>query len=168
MLDDNFRRTVIVIAEHDDDGSIGFILNRPVEMDVNALISAFPEFNSRLGFGGPVGQDSIHYVHNLGEELAESMYITEGLWWGGDFEQLVSMVELGKVNPSDILFFIGYSGWTVGQLDEEIKTGSWIVSEISSQKILQDDSDEMWKEVLKPINNNFSIISEIPDADNHN
>lgn len=168
MLDDNFRRTVIIMAEHDDEGSIGFILNRPVELDVNALISAFPNFKARLGYGGPVGQDAIHYVHRLGEELKESMPITDGLWWGGDFEQLISMVELGQVDEKDILFFIGYSGWSVGQLDDEIKEGSWIISEITPAQVLEDDSEELWKEVLKPINNNFRIISEIPDAENYN
>jgi len=168
MFDDTFRRSVIMMAEHDDEGSIGFILNRPVDMDVNALISAFPEFQARLGYGGPVGQDSIHYIHNLGEELEESMLIQDGLWWGGDFEQLISMVELGKVTAADVLFFIGYSGWSVGQLDEEIKAGSWIISEISASQVLQEDSSELWKETLKPINNNFSVISEIPDADIYN
>lgn len=167
-MDENFRRTVILIAEHDDEGTIGFVLTRPVDMQIDALISAFPKFAARVGHGGPVGHDSIHFVHNLGDELRESLPIVDGLWWSGDFEQLISMVDLGKVRVDDILFFIGYSGWSPGQLDAEIKDGSWIVSNLSVKEILTEDPKELWKSILKPINSNFKVISEMPDSDLYN
>jgi len=168
MMDENFRRTVILIAEHDDEGTIGFVLTRPVDIEIQGLISAFPKLKTRVGYGGPVGQDSVHYVHKLGDELKESLPITDGLWWSGDFDQLISMVDLGKVKTSDILFFIGYSGWSPGQLDEEIKAGSWIVSSVTVKEVLNDDPKEMWKSSLKPINSNFKVISEMPDSDLYN
>lgn len=168
MMDENFRRTVILIAEHDDEGTIGFVLTRPVDMELEGLISAFPKFAARVGHGGPVGQDAIHYVHNLGKELKDSLPITDGLWWSGDFEQLISMVDLGKVSTSDILFFIGYSGWSPGQLDDEIKAGSWIISSLTVKEVLTEDPMELWKTILKPINSNFKVISEMPDSDVYN
>ncbi len=168
MIDDTFKRSVILITEHDEEGTVGFILNKPVQLEIQSLFEAFPNFKARIGYGGPVGNDTIHYIHNVGELLSESQSVFDDLSWSGNFEELQTLIGEGAVLADNILFFIGYSGWSPGQLDDELKSGSWIVSETSAEHILAGNFETLWKEVLKPLGDNFEVISEIPDSASYN
>jgi putative transcriptional regulator len=88
MLDPNFKRSAILLCEHNKEGSVGFIMNKPLDMRIDELIEGFPEFESEVLFGGPVQTDTIHYIHNIGELLEGSRQVTDGVYWGGDFEKL--------------------------------------------------------------------------------
>ena len=97
MVDPNFRRSAVLLCEHNDEGSIGFIMNKPLQMSIDELIEDFPEFDSEVFFGGPVQTDTIHYVHNLGELLEESVEVSRGVYWGGDFEKLKFLIQSNLV-----------------------------------------------------------------------
>ena len=168
MTDAHFRRAVILITEHDDQGTIGFILNKPIDIKIHSVLSNFPTFNSQLSYGGPVGQDTVHYIHNIGELLPGSESIMDGLFWTGDFDKLKQLIKDKAILEENILFFIGYSGWSVGQLEEELEEGSWIVVDASAQQILHGNYETMWKDVLSPLGDTFDIISEIPDSEIYN
>ncbi|MFK7773629.1 MAG: YqgE/AlgH family protein, partial [Saprospiraceae bacterium] len=86
MLDTNFKRSVVLICEHKEDGSLGFILNKSLKMKINELISGFPDIESIVYYGGPVQTDTIHYIHNAGHLFEDSQEIAKGIYWGGDFE----------------------------------------------------------------------------------
>ena len=82
MLDPNFKRTAVLLCEHSEESSIGFILNKKLDMRVDALVNDFPEFDATVFFGGPVQTDTIHYIHNLGDLLEDSRTVAKGVWWG--------------------------------------------------------------------------------------
>lgn len=161
LMDPNFKRGVILLCDHQEDGSFGFILNKPIEMNINSLISDFPEFDSEVYYGGPVQTDTIHYLHTKGHLLPNSIKVLSGVYWGGDFEQLKSFIKLGKIQPEDIRFFVGYSGWSAGQLDEERKVFSWMTANGHSDYIFG-ESQELWKDVLEEQGGTYSIIAQIP------
>lgn len=169
MLDKNFKRSVIMITDHDsDDGSIGFILNKRFNMNISELISGFPEIDVPVYFGGPVATDTIHYMHNVGEMLDESRQVVDGVSWGGDYEKLKFLIENKLVQPHNIKFFIGYSGWSPGQLADEMQEGSWVLSEGHANYVFKTKEDDLWKETLTNIGKNYSIIGQMPEANNLN
>jgi putative transcriptional regulator len=165
MLDPNFKRVVILLCDHQEkEGTIGFVLNKSVDMNITDLVSNFPEFESEVFFGGPVQTDTIHYVHRVGHLLDDSVKVAEGLWWGGNFEQLKSLVNTKVIQPEDIRFFVGYSGWGEGQLLEEMKAKTWFLAENDVNFVFNEKYfDSLWKEVLEKAGGSFSIIGQIPD-----
>lgn len=165
MLDPHFRRAVVMLCEHDiNDGTIGFILNKPLGMQLNDLLASFPSFDAPVFYGGPVSTDTIHYVHNLGETLSGSIKIAQGLYWGGDFDELKRLVNAQVVQPKHIRFFIGYSGWSAGQLCEELRGSSWLLGHIDANYVFKATPDDtLWTKVLDDEGDTFSVIGQIPE-----
>ena len=124
MVDPNFKRSVVAVCDYtEEEGTVGFVLNKPLGLQINELITDFPSFDADVYFGGPVQTDSIHYVHNVGDLLDNSTKVIDGVWWGGDFEKLKFLIRSDMVQPHNIRFFVGYSGWSPGQLEEEMAYG---------------------------------------------
>src|SRR5690242_8681905 len=105
-----FKRSVVLISQHDQRGSIGFILNKPTDLNVNQVLDDFPEFDARVYWGGSQRLDSVYYVHNI-PQLKGALPIANGLYWGGDYEQLKVMAESKVINPNQIKFIAGYAAW---------------------------------------------------------
>ena len=165
MLDSNFRRSAVLLCEHsNEDGSIGFILNKKLDMNVDELIADFPEFEVPVYFGGPVATDTIHYVHNLGDLLEESRPVADGVWWGGDFEKLKFLITSGLVKPGNIRFFVGYSGWSEGQLDEEMDIGSWVIADMHPNYLFKSRPNELWEQIMANKGNTYTVIATMPDT----
>lgn len=104
LLDPNFKRAVILLCEHQEEGSIGFIINKPINMNINDLVSDFPDFESEVYYGGPVATDTIHYIHNVGDLLDESVEISRGVYWGGEFDKLKFLISSELIKPQNIRF----------------------------------------------------------------
>ena len=162
MLDGNFRRTVVFLTEFNKEGAVGFIINRPMGMKVDELIPDFPEFKGTVYFGGPVATDTIHYVHKMGHLLEESMMIHEDLYWGGNYEQLKVLISQNIITEDDIRFFVGYSGWTAGQLEGELEMGSWLTGEMDINYLFNFPSNDLWKKVISDKGDVFEVIANIP------
>lgn len=163
MLDPNFKRTAVILCEHNEDGSIGFIMNRPTNMRIDTLIEDFPECDAEVYFGGPVQTDTIHYLHGVGDLLEDSVKITDGVYWGGNFEKLKFLINAKLISPPQIRFFIGYSGWEEGQLRNEMEYGSWVVAELDANYVFKSDPDRLWQQVMHNKGNTFSVIAEMPE-----
>jgi len=164
MVDSNFKRTVVLMCEHEDDGSLGFILNRSLDMQINDLIANFPKIEATVYYGGPVQTDTIHYVHNAGELLEGSQEISKGIYWGGDFEQLKVLIDEGVIQSKDIQFFVGYSGWSPDQLIEEMNMGSWVVAELEKNYLFRRKEIDLWQEVMVQKGDAFTVIAQMPDT----
>jgi putative transcriptional regulator len=163
LPDPNFERTVILLTEHNDDGSVGFVLNKPSESKVSEVMEELSKFEFPIYIGGPVQQDTLHYVHRC-RELKDAIAVQDGIYWGGNFDQLVLMIETGQISATEIRFFLGYSGWSPGQLAEELKLDSWIVSyRVSEELIFETLPDQMWKSALKSLGGRFTIYSNYPN-----
>lgn len=162
LKDPNFLRTVVLLTEHNEDGAVGFILNRPIQYSLNDILPEFPIFDCPVFLGGPVQQDSLHYVHNIAAMSESSAEVVPGLFWGGDFEYLKSLVIAGQVKPEDIRFFVGYSGWGPEQLQNELDTESWIVAKPKPKFTFQSPSEGLWKDILHSMGRKYQIISNYP------
>ena len=168
MLDPNFKRSVILLCEHENDGSLGFILNKSLDMKINELLVDFPDFDSRVYYGGPVQTDTIHYIHNVGSLLDDSNEICEGVHWGGDFEKLKFLISSDLIQPHNIRFFVGYSGWNLGQLKEEMGFGNWVVADMNAKYVFNTKPNALWQKVMHNKGDVYTILAEMPDAINWN
>lgn len=168
MLDPNFKRTAVLLCEHSEDGSIGFVLNKKMDVSLNELISDFPEFDAKVYFGGPVQTDTIHYIHNVGDLLDDSREIAEGVWWGGNFETLKVLVRTELIKPENIRFFVGYSGWSEDQLEEEMEIGSWVTADMHPNYVFKSRPDSLWSQIMSNKGDLFTVIASIPDSVTYN
>lgn len=168
MMDTFFHRTVVLICQHDKDGSFGFCLNKPLELMINDVVDDFPEFEARIYCGGPVRQRSLYFLHDLGDMLEDSSEISQGVWWGSNFEALKILVKQGLVTPERIRFFVGFSGWGENQLDEEMGIGSWVTTEMHPNYMFKEEPKDLWQKTLEHKGRNFAVIAGIPDVLNLN
>lgn len=159
----SFNRSVILLADHNDEGSVGFILNKPLEYSINDLL---PEINSsfKIYNGGPVEQDNLYFIHTVPELITDSIEISNGIFWGGDFELTKNLINEGKITKENIRFFLGYSGWSANQLETELNANSWIISVNKHQSgILKKSSTHFWKEKINELGGDYLIWSNAPE-----
>jgi putative transcriptional regulator len=163
LRDFYFSRSVVLLAEHsDEEGSVGLILNKPINLKLKDVVKEFPTNEFPLYLGGPVHPDRLFYLHTLGERIPGSMEILEGLFWGGEIEKLMELVDLKLVNPEEVRFFIGYSGWEPKQLDRELKEDSWIVTQCSLDTVMSDKPESIWGNMLKELGDDYAIWANFP------
>ena len=166
--DVSFNRAIILIVDHSNEGSIGFILNKPMDFELGDLIpeikSNFPIYN-----GGPVQQDNLYFIHKLPKLIPDSIEISEGLYWSGNFKKVSKLITAGKINQAEIRFFLGYSGWDVDQLNSELDSNSWILSENNYQdKIIQEVDPSFWKKKMLDMGGEYSLWSNAPENPSYN
>ncbi len=164
MLDPNFKRSAVILCEHNREGSIGFIMNKPLNIRIDELVEGFPDFDSEVFFGGPVQTDTIHYIHNVGDLLEDSIMISDGVYWGGDFDKLKFLITSNMILAKDIRFFVGYSGWGEGQLSDELTYGSWVVADMDANYLFKSRPNELWSQVMNNKGNAYSVIAQMPDS----
>ncbi|MFY0654732.1 MAG: YqgE/AlgH family protein [Cyclobacteriaceae bacterium] len=163
LPDPNFERTVILLCEHDENGSFGFVLNKQSTVDFGEVIEDASDFNEKLFIGGPVQQDTLHFIHRAENVMGSGKEIVDGIFWGGDFEKLMELIQYKQINVNDFRFFLGYSGWSEGQLNEELKAKSWIVyPQPTPDKIFDLSPEALWKEALKELGGKFKMFSNYP------
>lgn len=161
--DVSFNRSVVLLAEHNDEGSIGFILNKPLNYTINDLLPEI-EASFKIYNGGPVEQDNLYFIHNIPEIIPNSIEISNGIYWGGDFETTKHLINTGEINKNNIRFFLGYSGWSVNQLEMEMQENAWIVSENSlKKKLLSKSSNQFWKEKIIEQGGEYVLFSNAPE-----
>ena len=159
----SFNRSVILLADHNAEGSVGFILNKPLDYSVNDLV---PEVDATFTIynGGPVEQDNRYFIHNIPELIPNSVEISNGIFWGGDFEKTRDLINNGSINKDNIRFFLGYTGWDANQLESEMNANSWILIENSyKNNILKKSSSDFWKEQIMELGGEYLIWSNAPE-----
>lgn len=160
--DVSFNRSVVLLAEHNQDGSVGFIINKPLEYSIQDLVSEI-NANFTVYNGGPVEQDNLYFIHNVPELITNSIEIANGIYWGGDFEITKNLINEGKITKKNIRFFLGYSGWEINQLENELKENSWIVTENTFKaKLLGKSVQNFWKEKMKEQGGDYVFFSNAP------
>ncbi len=163
LRDFYFSKSVVLLVEHTaEEGTFGLIINKPVHLKLNEVVKDFPEIDFPLYLGGPVHPERLFYLHTLGEQIPGSLKIFDNIYWGGDISKLIELIDLKLVSPSQVKFFIGYSGWEAGQLDREMGEKSWIVTQPSHDSILADNPETLWGNVLKKMGNDYAIWANFP------
>ena len=157
-----FNRSIVFLVEHGSEGTVGFILNKPVDFEVIGFDEEFPNFKERLYVGGPVSNESVYYIHTMGDLIPNSVKIMDGLFWGGDFDHLKDLIHTGFADNTKVRFFLGYSGWDKDQLKEELDEDSWLVADISP-KIVMQSSEALWKDMVKQLGGKYSLWENFPE-----
>lgn len=163
LLDPNFRRSVVFLCDHNDEGSFGLILNRATDFHLHEVLSEPIGLEHRLYFGGPVQTDTLHYLHPYADALDEAVPVLDGVGWGGPFEELAERVRLGELDGDAIRFFVGYAGWGEGQLQDEVDDSGWIVLPGSADDVFGHDPAVLWRDLLRSLGGEYALLSNFPD-----
>ena len=164
LPDTFFNRSIVYLTDHNSQGSVGFILNKKLDLQVSAAIEGFEGWDENLSMGGPVAPDTLHYLHNLGDLIPKSIPVEGNIFWGGDIDRIRELIKTGKINRSQIRFFLGYSGWSAGQLERELKENSWVIAKVNSDIVLNNRGDDIWKKVLRSLKNKYRMWADFPDS----
>ncbi len=162
LADNYFKRSVVLLAEHNEEGSFGIIMNKPIDNKFNEIVSDFPEFGGQLFLGGPVSNSSLFFIHTLGDLIDNSLKIIDGLYWGGDIASVRELMLLRQINTNQIRFCIGYSGWGSKQLEDELQRNSWLVSGLPAETLMNTEPDKLWELALRKLGNEYSYWENFP------
>lgn len=161
--DEYFGRSVVYICDHNSEGTFGFVLNNFIDIDLNEVAKNFPDIKSNISIGGPVQTEHIFFLHTVGKTIEGSMEVDDGIFIGGDYDQLKQKLDDGEIDPSQVRFFLGYSGWSTGQLQEEIDNHSWIVAPVLSPlEIMDDKIIDIWSNYMRRQGKKYDILSRSP------
>ena len=165
--DSSFSRAVILLTEHNNEGSVGFILNKPSNYTIQDLI---PEIDSNhlVYNGGPVSADNLYFIHAIPHLIPNSIEIGNGLFWAGDFESVKLLLASNTISSNEIRFFLGYAGWDFKQLLQEIKTTSWKIKNNEYQNILAVSTNTFWRDELIKLGGEYQIWANSPKDPNLN
>jgi putative transcriptional regulator len=164
LQDENFSRAVILVCEHEDKiGSVGFVMNKPSILNLGDLVAELDFLNAEVFVGGPVEQNTLHFIYFGVQLMEESKSLGNDVWWGGDFSDLIQHINSGELGLNQVRFFMGYSGWSSGQLAAELSAQSWIVySDPWSQELFDNSPDQLWRSLMKSKGGDFEIQSNYP------
>ncbi len=168
LPDTFFNRSIVYLTDHTPEGSVGFILNKNLSINVSDAVNGFEEWNESLCMGGPVSPDTLHYLHCLGDIIPKSVWIDENIFWGGDIETIRLLIREKLIKKNQIRFFLGYSGWAAGQLEKELNENSWVIAKIKSDIVLNNQFDDAWKRVLRGFKNKYRIWADFPESPDMN
>lgn len=163
LSDSYFKRSIVLLTEHSPEGAVGFVLNKKVNMSVSEVVKDFPHIDSMVSIGGPVSTNTLHYIHVLGDIIPNSVEILPDIYWGGDFEAVKEMIQLGMIKPNQIRFFLGYSGWTANQLEGELERNSWVVTQIQPNKVMDMNNNTLWQDMLTNVGEKYQLWQNFPE-----
>ncbi len=155
-------RTVVFICEHQAEGSFGFVLNKVYEQTLNDLIISIEGFPIPVYYGGPVQVDTIHFLHQFPELIPGGLEVLPGVYWGGDFEMVSQLLKNRKIDLTKIRFFLGYSGWSEGQLEDELKEKTWLTVSATRRLVFHPHPEEIWKDSLKHLGGDYEMMINFP------
>lgn len=155
-------RTVVFLCEHQDEGSFGFVLNKQYELTLDELITNFEGYPIPVFYGGPVQVDTIHFLHQYPELIPGGQEVLKGIYWGGDFEMVTQLVKNNEIDYSKIRFFLGYSGWSDGQLNDELKEKTWLTVSATRNLVFHPAPEELWKDSLKHLGGDYEMMINFP------
>ncbi len=165
MLDPNFRRSVVLLADHNDEGTIGYVMNQRSDAVLAEIMPDCETCDLPVYVGGPVATDTLHFIHCRYDKIDSGAEIGKGLFWGGNFERVKELLRKGEINDNDIRFFVGYSGWEPGQLDQELNQNAWLVSDKYNPGLLfMEEGDQLWKSIIMELGPRYQHIVNFPET----
>jgi len=157
-----FSRSTVLLVDYSTTGAVGFILNKPFERRINELFALTHGIIPEVFVGGPVSNDSLFYIHTLGDKLNGSIHIKDELFWGGDFSELKAIIASGRAKTDQVKFFVGYSGWSPGQLENEIAENSWLVADVDP-KLVMKSNQNFWLDSVKKAGRHYEPWLNFPE-----
>ena len=168
LRDATFGRSVILLIDHTDEGTMGLIINKPLPIFVNDIIKEFKYIDDiPLYKGGPVATDTLFYLHTLAN-ISGAIPVSKGLYLNGDFDEIKKYILQGNKVDQHIRFFLGYSGWESEQLSTELKENTWLVSKEENAYLMNGDTKDMWKQALEKLGSKYETWSRFPQVPTFN
>jgi len=162
LKDPNFQRSVVLLCEHKEEGSFGFVLNRKYEYTLDELIPEMEGFKLPVFNGGPVQQDSLHFIHQYPDEIPGGEEVIKGVFWGGDFDAVIKLIQNKEIDTNKIRFYIGYSGWSEDQLNNEMIEKTWLTVKANRKLVFHKNYEEIWKDSLTHLGGDYEIMVNFP------
>ena len=162
MNDFYFRRSVILLIDHNEEGSLGVIFNKRLTIPFNEIVQGFPEFKADVYLGGPVETDRIFFIHTIGEMIPDSHLISNGLYWSGNINALKAMIKMDFIKPHEVRFYVGYAGWDGGQLRNELKANTWLVGRFTAKELLSTMPGKMWSGLVNKMGKRYMLWDKFP------
>ena len=168
LRDVTFGRSVVLLIDHTEEGSMGLIINKQLPIFVNDIIKEFKYIeNIPLYKGGPIATDTLFYLHTLAD-IPGAIPISKGLFLNGDFEEIKRYILQGNQIDRYIRFFLGYSGWESEQLSTELRENTWLVSKEENAYLMNGDTKDMWKQALEKLGSKYETWSRFPQVPTFN
>jgi putative transcriptional regulator len=162
LKDPNFLRSVVFLCDYSKEGSFGFVMNRKYDQNIGELIEGLDRCTFPVYEGGPVQTDTIHFLHQRPDLISGGTEIINGIFWGGDFEEVLELLKLNKLTETMIRFYLGYSGWGEDQLANELKEKSWLTTNGNKKLVFHTDENMIWKEAIKQLGEDYEQIINYP------
>lgn len=163
MADYFFKRSVILLVEQQLEGTIGFVANKPTEINLGEVMDDLKGVSWPVYNGGPVFRDQLFFIHRHHQDIRESQSIGNGLYWGGNYNDMIGVVRDKLANQNSIKFFIGYSGWGKGQLQDELENNSWFIQYADDKLLMMNGSVNLWGKALKNMGSSYAALAHFPD-----
>ena len=164
LRDHNFRQTVILLCEHGEEGALGVVVNRPTKINITEVLPQIPilEGQKHMVFsGGPVQRNHLLILYRTPEEPENTHHVFNGVYLGGNMPALEEIVK-NPFSPDNFRAFMGYSGWAPGQLENEMKSGSWLTLPADSSFMFDWDHTRVWTDILQSLGTQYQIYRDMP------
>lgn len=164
LNDYHFSRSVILMVNHEEKGDMGVVLNKDFRyhISLNDLVKDLEDIPSIPVYkGGPVGRDTMFFIHDI-EEIKDSLPLGNGIFMNGDFNQMIEYLKSGKQFEERVRFFLGYAGWGEGQLQSELEDDTWIVSELTKERLFKESYKTLWQKSLHDMGEPYATWSKYP------
>ncbi len=158
-----FHRAVVLVCQHDEEGAFGLVLNRPTGTRMgDAVVASLPDClrNLPLYAGGPVQPGALSYLH--ADALLPEASVMAGLTLGHSLDELVALAE-SPSSSSGLRVFSGYSGWSAGQLDDEIARKAWLVEPADLAWVMGPEAPTLWRRILKRKGGVYRLLADSPE-----
>ena len=165
LRDPNFARTVVLLCEHSESGSMGLVVNRPSEMNVADVlrgVAKLPPPAEILYRGGPVQPDILLVLHKVSAGVPGAQPVADGIALGGDMQVLVDLLAAARQPADRVRVYAGYAGWGEGQLDMEMATGSWFTGPATARVVFDVEPAEMWAAALRALGSDYEHLITMP------
>ena len=162
LTDMIFYKSIILIVDQTDEGITGFILNRPTDLFMIKEVESSEKIKIDLYYGGPVSSEHFYLLRSK-KNYTEIINVYDNLFWGNNLDFLINKVEQGIIKMDDFILFQGYSGWNLGQLDDEIANDSWIITEKKVEEIFSYKEKNSWNNLIKQFGHKYKLWSNSPD-----
>ncbi|PZP52694.1 MAG: hypothetical protein DI598_00275 [Pseudopedobacter saltans] len=162
LKDSSFSRSVVLLCESDEGGSIGFILNKQLPHILGELVQEMEGYDFPVMYGGPVRMDTLHFLHSIPDLIPGGLSIANGVYWGGDFPMMLDSIKNGIANNQNLRLFLGQSGWSNNQLQNEINENTWLHTHAQQKIIFNSSTNDIWKEAVKLMGKKYQEVINYP------
>lgn len=166
MSDSTFERAVVLLCEHDEEGTLGLILNKPTHLLLSDIIEDLKEKEEfPIFIGGPVESGILFFVHCAFDKLHSGTHILDNIYWGGDFDRLLLLIKENLIHSHEVKFFLGYSGWSPQQLLDELKLNSWAIdTKYDCDLIFLTEGEDLWKKAVISLGPKYAHVANFPKS----